>query len=126
MKGERPYPNTIIFFSNEDYPPDTVEPLEGALVITAQVGLVNMRRIMIDNGPSVDILYNHAYQRMDLEGRKMEIEQESLLYGFNNDLVHVIGTIELLVIFGTTPQQVQVSVNFFVVQVDSAYNVILG
>lgn len=34
MKGEHPYPNTIIFFPNEDYPLDTMEPHEGELVIT--------------------------------------------------------------------------------------------
>lgn len=57
---------------------------------------------------------------------KNGIEQESPLYEFSNDPVYVIKTIELLVIFGSTPRQVQVNVNFFVVQVDSSYNVILG
>lgn len=47
------------------------------------------------------------------------------MYGFSNDPVHVVRTIELPVTFDTAPQQVQVNVNFFVVQVDSAYNVIL-
>lgn len=60
--------------------------------------------IMIDNGSSVDILYNYTYQRMDLEGRKMEISHEAPLYGFNNDLVHVAEIIELPVIFGLAPQ----------------------
>lgn len=65
---------------------------------------------MIDNGSLMDILYSHAYQRMDLEGHKMEVGQEAPLYGFNNDLVNVVRTIELPVTFGTTPQQVQVNV----------------
>lgn len=56
----------------------------------------------------------------------MEVGQEAPLYGFNNDPVKVVETIELSVTFGTAPQQVQVNVKFFVVQVDSAYNVILG
>lgn len=89
-------------------------------MITAQVGPVDVRRIMIDNGSSVDILYAYAYQRLDIEGRKMEVGQESPLYAFNNDPVHVAGTIELPIIFGTTPQQVQVNVKFFMVCVDSA------
>lgn len=84
-----------------------VEPLKGALVITAQVRPVDMRRIIIDNGSSVNILYGHMYQRMDLEGKKMEVGQEAPLYGFNNDLVNVVGIIELSVTFGTAPQQVR-------------------
>lgn len=59
---------------------------------------------MIDNDSSVDILYNYAYQRMDLEGQKMEIDHESPLYGFNNDLVHVAGIIKLPIIFGSASQ----------------------
>lgn len=70
-------------------------------MITAQVGPVDMRRIMVDNGSSVDIIYSHTYQRLDLEGRKMEVGQEAPLY-----LVNVVGTIELPVNIGTTPQQV--------------------
>lgn len=63
-----------------------------------------MKRMMIDHGSSIDILYTHAYQRLDLEGRKLEVGQESPLYGFSNDQVHVLGTIEFLVVFGTAPR----------------------
>lgn len=38
-----------------------------------------MRMIMIDNDSSVDILYNYAYQRMDLEVRRWRSTM-SLLY----------------------------------------------
>lgn len=84
-------------------------------MITAQVGLMDMKRMIIDNGSSVDILYSHAYQRLDLEGRKMEVGQEAPLYGFNNDPVHVAGTIDLPVVFGMAPQQVEVNVRFLMV-----------
>lgn len=119
-------PGMVISFSDEDYPSESVEPHEGALVITAQVGPIDMKRIMIDNSFSVDILYTHAYQRLDLEGRKMKIGQESPLYRFNNDLLSVVGTIELPVTFGTAPQQVNIDIKFFIVHVNSAYNAILG
>lgn len=63
---------------------------------------------------------------MDLEGQKTRIGQKSLLFGFINDLFHVLGTIELPDIFGISPRQVQVNVKFFVVQVNYTLNVILG
>lgn len=69
-----------------------MEPHEGVLVITAQVGPVDVRRMMIDNGSLVDILYSHAYQKLDLDGRKMEVGQEAPLYRFSNDPIHVAGT----------------------------------
>lgn len=96
----------VISFTDDDFSSESIEPHEGALVITAQVGPVDVRRIMIDNGSSVDILYAHAYQRLDLEGRKMEAGQKSPLYGFSNDLVHAAGTIKLPVVFSTAPQHV--------------------
>lgn len=102
-RRDRLYPGTIIYFFDKDYPPKSVEPHEGALVITAQVGPVDMRRIIINNGSSVDILYTHVYQRLDLEGRKMEVRQESPLYGFSNDPVPVVETIKLFITFGTAP-----------------------
>lgn len=60
-RRDRPYPDIVISFSDEDYLFESMELHERALVITAQVGPVYMRRIMIDNGSSVDILYSHAY-----------------------------------------------------------------
>lgn len=79
-RRERAYPGTVISFTDEDYPAESVELYEGALVIMAQVGLVDVKRMMIDSGSSVDILYNHAYQRLDLEGKKMDVGQEAPLY----------------------------------------------
>lgn len=72
-RKDQAFPDTVISFIDEDYPFESMEPYEGALMITAQVGPMNVRRMMIDNGSSVDILYSHAYQRLDLEGRKMEV-----------------------------------------------------
>lgn len=63
---------------------------------------------------------------MDLEGRKMKVGHKFLLYGFINDPIHVVGTTEIPVTFGTAPRQVQVNINFFIVQVNSVYNDILG
>lgn len=125
-KAERAYPGSVISFTDEDFPSEPIKLHEGALVITTQVGSVDMKRMMIDNGSSVDFLYAHAYHRMPLDGRKIEIGQEAPLYGFSNDQVNVAGTIELPVVFGTAPQQVQIMCKFYVVHVNSAYNAILG
>lgn len=54
-KRERLYQDTVISFTDEDYPSE-LKPHERALDITAQVGSMDMKRIMIDNRSSIDIL----------------------------------------------------------------------
>lgn len=72
-RKDRAYLDTVISFNNEDCPFESVEPYEGALLITTQVRPLDMRRMMMDKGSSMDILYSHTYQRLDLEGQKMEV-----------------------------------------------------
>lgn len=95
----------MISFSNVDLPVEPVNLHERALVITAQVRLVYMKRIMIDNRSSIDVLYSHSYRRMYLNAQKMDISGESPLYGFRNDAVPVVGTIVLSVVFDTRTLQ---------------------
>lgn len=45
--------------------------------------------------------------------------------GFNNDPVYAVGTIELSVVFGMAHQHIQVNINFFMVQFDKVYNVMV-
>lgn len=91
VRQERQYSGTIISFSDEEYFSEPIEPHEEALIITGQVGSLDMKRIITDNGSSVDILYAHTYRRVDLEGKKMEIRQEPPLYGFSNNPFRVAG-----------------------------------
>lgn len=56
VRRERLYPGSVISFTDEDFLLKPIEPHEGALVITAQVGSMDMKRMMIDNGSSIDIL----------------------------------------------------------------------
>lgn len=55
-RRDRLFPDTVISFTNEDYPSESIEPHEGALAITAQVRTMEIKIIMIDNSSSVDIL----------------------------------------------------------------------
>lgn len=87
---------------------------------------MDLRRILVDNGSLVDVLYEHAYNRLDLGGRKLELCNEPPLYSFGNAPVPIARTIELLIIFSTTPQQSSIMVKLYVVHVDNNYNVILG
>lgn len=71
-KRPRPNPSPVISFSDDDYPSGMFETHQDALVITAKIGTNTIKKILIDNGSSVDILYHHAFSRMDIGDRKLE------------------------------------------------------
>jgi hypothetical protein len=60
----------IIFFSEEDAR-GTHQPHNDALVITMNIADFTIRRVMIDNGSSADILYLLVYQKMKLDKKKL-------------------------------------------------------
>lgn len=100
-----------------------IESHQDTLVITAKVDTNTLEKILIDNGNSVDILYHSAYSRMDLGDRKME-NVNIPRYSFTRNEVKIIGTIDLPVLFGTSPYQMW-HVKFHVTKVISSYNAIL-
>ncbi|XP_074349953.1 uncharacterized protein LOC141689526 [Apium graveolens] len=59
-KRYKPSPPLVISFSDEDYSPNIIRGHQDALVITAKIGTNTVKKILVDNGSSVDILYYHA------------------------------------------------------------------
>lgn len=108
---------TISFF-DEDYV-GIITPHEDALVITTSIADYTVNKILVDNGSSLDILYHHALNRVNLQGIHMEPCKEALLYKFGNKPVNIAGTITLSVVVG-------LDVKLYVVKVPSAYNMIFG
>ena len=83
------------------------------------------RRVLVDYGSSADILYYPAFQQMNLGQDQLRLVH-SPLDGFGGMKVQPVGTITLLVVVGTYPQQVTRNVNFLVVDCSSSYNAIIG
>ncbi|XP_074322829.1 uncharacterized protein LOC141659804 [Apium graveolens] len=121
----KPSPSLVISFSDEDYSPNIIRGHQDGLVITAKIGTNTVKKILVDNGSSVDILYHHALARMDTRERKLE-NINSPLYGFTGNEIKVVGTIDLPVLFGTMSYQVWKIVKFHVISANSSHNVILG
>lgn len=69
----------ILSILDEDLSLEAVNPMDGALVISAQVGNL-LRRMMINNGSSKDALHNHAYNWINLEGRILDITDHPALW----------------------------------------------
>ncbi|KAL0458658.1 UNVERIFIED_CONTAM: hypothetical protein Slati_0493000 [Sesamum latifolium] len=96
-----------------------------ALVITATIANYEVGRIFIDFGSSTDILFGEAYDQMQLGDVSLEKVNTSL-YGFAGEVVHPRGMVSLPLTMGRGTTRKTCLLKFLVVDVPSAYNVILG
>ena len=100
-------------------------PHDDAIVITLTIANYTTRRVLIDNGSSVDIIYYPAFQQMRIN--------KELLYPVNVPLIRFGGmkvllvvTISLPVVVVSYPRKINKEVNFLIVDCLSSYNVIIG
>ncbi|GAV77652.1 hypothetical protein CFOL_v3_21123 [Cephalotus follicularis] len=121
---KRPRTDQVITFTNADY--DGVQtPHDDAMVVTLTVAKFDDKRVLIDNGSSVNIMFYDIFEKMKLgTGRLKPID--SPLYGFSGERAHVEGTIELPGTVGIAPRQSTIMVRFLIVKLPYAYNVIIG
>ncbi|GAV65024.1 hypothetical protein CFOL_v3_08539 [Cephalotus follicularis] len=77
------------------------------VVVTLQVELFTMKRILIDSGSSADILYKHAFDQLRIPTDQLRPVKTPLV-GFAGEMVHPLGSIDLPVVAGIAPRQTQV------------------
>ncbi|GAV56676.1 hypothetical protein CFOL_v3_00218, partial [Cephalotus follicularis] len=114
----------VISFSKADYEGVRL-PHDDPVVVTLLVELFTMKRILIDNGSSADILYKHAFDQLRIPVDQLK-PVETPLVGFAGEMIHPLGSINLSVVAGTAPRQSQVEMTFLVVDTPSPYNAIVG
>ncbi|GAV72668.1 hypothetical protein CFOL_v3_16156, partial [Cephalotus follicularis] len=114
----------VISFSEADYEGVRL-PHDDPVVVTLLVELFTMKRILIDNGSSTDILYKHAFDQLRIPADQLKPVKTPLI-GFTGETIHPLGSINLFVVAGTAPRQTQVEITFLVVDTPSPYNAIIG
>ncbi|GAV72423.1 hypothetical protein CFOL_v3_15911, partial [Cephalotus follicularis] len=114
----------VISFSEADYEGVRL-PHDDPVVVTLLVELFTMRRILIDNGSSADILYKHAFDQLRIPADQLKPVKTPLV-GFAGETIHPLGSINLSVVAGTAPRQTQVEMTFLIVDTPSPYNAIIG
>ena len=99
----------------------TVQPHDDALVVTLRIGGYDMKRVLVDQGSSAEIMYPNLY-----EGLRLKLEDlasyDSPLVGFDRKVVIPNDHIKL-------PMQVSsevVEVDFIVVDAYSLYTTIVA
>ena len=80
-----------------------------------------MRRVLVDQGSGVEIMYQDLYRGLNLRPKDLDT-YDSPLMGFDGKMVVPRGMIRLPIQVG----DVEVQVNFIVVEAFSLYTAILG
>ncbi|XP_075663356.1 uncharacterized protein LOC142632930 [Castanea sativa] len=101
------------------------QPHENPLVIMLMIEGFNTRRVLIDNGSSIDIIYLSAFQQLKLDPSRLH-PFESPLVSFSRDKVYPKGIVTLTVIVRSYMRQLTYQLDFLVVDCPSSYNMIIG
>ncbi|XP_023880001.1 uncharacterized protein LOC111992366 [Quercus suber] len=101
------------------------QPHNDPLVIALTIEGFDIKRILVDNGSSADIIYFPAFQQLKLDPKRLH-PFDSPLVSFSGDRVYPKGIVTLTVIVGTYPKHLTSHLDFLVVDCPSSYNVIIG
>nr|GEV17333.1 reverse transcriptase domain-containing protein [Tanacetum cinerariifolium] len=99
---------------------------EGPLVIEAEMGRHMIHRMYIDGSSSMEILYEHCFNRLWPEIKSQMIPAATSLTGFIGETIWPLGQLRLLVNIGDFTHSTKAWMNFMVVKLLSAYNGIIG
>lgn len=78
------------------------QPYDDPLVIMLTIEGFNIRRFLVDNGSSTDIIYLSAFQKLKVNSNRLR-PLESPLVSFNRDRVYLKAIMILKVTTGTYP-----------------------
>ncbi|GJQ89983.1 hypothetical protein Tco_0001122 [Tanacetum coccineum] len=100
--------------------------LEEALVVEAEVEGYLVRRVHIDEGAFVEILFEQCFNMLHPSIRVRLVETQTKVSGFSAEQFKPLGKIELDVCFGGSGLCRRAIMKFTIIPVPSPYNIILG
>ncbi|XP_075649705.1 uncharacterized protein LOC142620186 [Castanea sativa] len=110
---------------NEEDARGMKQPHNDPLVVMLTIEGFNTKRILVDNGSSVNIIYLPAFQQLRLDPGRL-CPFDSSLVSFSEDRVYPKGIVTLTVTIGTYPRQLTRQLDFLLADYPSSYNVIIG
>ena len=99
----------------------TIQPHDDALVLTFRIGGYDVKKVMINQGSAVEIMYPNLYKGLNLKPESLTA-YSSPLVSFEGKMVISKGQIRLLMQIGSDV----VDVDFIVVDAFSPYKAIMG
>ena len=110
----------ILGFSAE-YKIGSIQPHDDALVVTLRIREYNVKRVLVDQGNAVEIMYPNLYKELNLKPEDLTT-YDSPLVTFEGKIVTPRGQIQLSVQTGSDV----VEVDFIVMDVYSPYTAIVA
>ncbi|GAU48076.1 hypothetical protein TSUD_81360 [Trifolium subterraneum] len=96
------------------------------LLVRAKMANFDVRRILVDQGSSCDIMYSGLFKVLQLTKENLVPYVGSDLQGFNGSTTKPWGYVDPIVTFGENKATKSVKVKFLVVDCPSLYNCIIG
>ncbi|XP_014500381.1 uncharacterized protein LOC106761348 [Vigna radiata var. radiata] len=113
-----------ITFSDDDFHvPDPDQ--DDLMVITVMIARYQVRKILVNQGSSANILYWKTFKKMDVPEEAIMPFREQIV-GFTGERVDIKGYIDLQVSLGLEKNSRELKVRFLFVEADTSYNVLLG
>ncbi|XP_064950571.1 uncharacterized protein LOC135611986 [Musa acuminata AAA Group] len=97
---------------------------DDALVVSVRIANARVKRVIVDTGSSADVLYFEVFKRLGITKGDLTPLASSLT-GFMGDFVSPLETTLLPITIGEEPRTETIMTTFIVVDLPSAYNVIL-
>ena len=116
--------DATITFSDSDMK-GCKHPHDDPLVIRAVVANKTIKRVLVNNESSTDIIFALAFDQMGIGREKLE-PVNAYLRGFSGERMLPLGSIQLVLTLGDPPCQVTKTVRYLIVEAPSAYNMLLG
>nr|GEX54962.1 putative reverse transcriptase domain, ribonuclease H-like domain protein [Tanacetum cinerariifolium] len=100
--------------------------VEGPLVIEAEMGGHMIHRMYVDGGSSMEIFYEHCFNRLRPKIKNQMVLTTTSLTGFSGETIWPLGQLRLLVTIGNADHFIRAWMNFMIVRSLSPYNGIIG
>ncbi|XP_031090958.1 uncharacterized protein LOC115995951 [Ipomoea triloba] len=113
-----------IVFTDDDLPEGPL-PHRDAVVIRLDINNIIVHRVLVDTGSSVNVMYHDTFAKLGLS-RKQLMPVRTPLAGFTGDSIEAEGSINLEVEIGDLPHVKRWEVEFVIVRLGGAHNIILG
>nr|GEY47046.1 hypothetical protein [Tanacetum cinerariifolium] len=98
----------------------------GPLVIEAKIDGHVVHRIYVDGGSSMEVLYEHCFNRLWPEIKSQMVSATTSLTGFSGETIWPLGQLRLLVTIADAEHYTKERMNFMIVRSPSSYNSIIG
>nr|GEX46597.1 reverse transcriptase domain-containing protein [Tanacetum cinerariifolium] len=106
-------------------PLTTSSGAEGPLVIEAKIGRHMIHHMYVDRGSSMEILYEHCFNRLQPEVKNQMVLATTSLTGFSGETIWPLGLLRLLVTIRDADHSTRAWMNFMIVRSLSPYNGII-